>query len=291
MVVSPVCRISFRGAPLFDRIPEDQNPTIDERSCFIAGPENVLVPTVVDQIVKPFSIKYSVIPVVFWGGRGTGKSLLARGLVKRCRSAGQEVCFFDGERVGYPALRKKYFECNRATLWVIDNFDQISVNESLVNLFCDLLDLAAVKNYRVVTTMHVPPNAIFDFPDRLRSRFNAGLIVKLNPLAGKNRLAGEFNEEVNPALIDICRVISKYFGVSVRDLKGRSRQRGIVFPRQLLMYLAHESYKHSLKKIGIFLGRDHSTVLHGCQMIEEKLATDTDMEIQNHILLLQNSFN
>ena len=287
MVFSPICRISFGSTPSFEQTSLDQNPSLDDRNCFLAGPENPLIPTIVEKIIEPFPLNCFVSPLVFWGGKGTGKSLLVRGLVKSCCDAGQDVCVFEAAKITYHSLKKIYSKSNRATLWVIDDFDQLSVNDSLINLFCDLLDRAPVDNHRIVITMRVPPNTTTYFTDRLRSRLNSGLVLKLNPLSGNNQITGDFGRRVNPLLVEICRVISKYFGISMRDLKGRSRQRGIVFPRQILMYLAHESYDHSLQKIGDFLGRDHSTVLHGCQMIKDKLGLDE--EIQNHILLLQNS--
>ena len=88
-----------------------------------------------------------------------------------------------------------------------------------------------------------------------------------------------------PALVEICRVTSKYFDITIRDLKGRSRQQGIVFPRHVFMYLAHQLFDHSLQKIGLFLCRDHSTVLHGCHVIRKKIMLESDVE--KHVSLLK----
>ena len=168
MVVSPVCRIAFGSAPTFEHTSLDQEPPPNGQNYFLAGSENTLIPTVIQQIIKPLPLKCFMSPFVFWGSRGTGKSLIARGLVRSCCNATQNVCFFEAAKVAYHSLKKNISNCDRATLWIFDDFDQISVNDSLINLFCDLLDRAPVENHRIVTTMQVPPNTITHFPNRLR---------------------------------------------------------------------------------------------------------------------------
>ena len=289
MVVDPVSCISFRGTPIFEHGSGDQFPTDNTQDCFLVGPENHLVPTLIGQVVNPFSVNYPMSPTVFWGGRGTGKTLLTKELKRRCCALGQTVVFIDGQKNNYQSLEHKYFESNRETLWIIDNVDQFTANNSLTNCLCDFLDHCAVGNERVVLTMSVPPSALLSFPSRLRSRFHAGVVLKLNPQPHKVATSNTSESSVGSdfTLSEICRVTSKYFGVSMGDLKGRSRQRGIVLPRQLLMYMAHHLYGHSIQKIGKFLDRDHSTVSHGCQVIEKKIIED--LEIKKHILLLKNA--
>lgn len=68
-----------------------------------------------------------------------------------------------------------------------------------------------------------------------------------------------------PAVIDL---VSSRYDVRVSDLQGPKRTKSISLPRQICMYLARELTNHSLEEIGGFLGgRDHSTVLHGWQVI------------------------
>ena len=289
MVVDPVSCISFRGTPIFERGSGDHFPPDDTQDCFLVGPENHLVPTLIDQAINSFSVNYSMSPTVFWGGRGTGKTLLTKELKRRCCALGQTVVFIDGQKNNYQSLEHKYFESDPETLWIIDNVDQFNSNNSMSNCLCNFLDDCAVGNKRVVVTMSVPPSALLNFPSRLRSRFHAGVILKLNTQPQKVA-PSNVNESLMGSgftLTDICRATSKYFGVPARDLKGRSRQRGIVLPRQLLMYIAHQLYDHGIQKIGKFLDRDHSTVSHGCQVIERKLTEDS--EIKKHILLIKNA--
>ncbi len=76
--------------------------------------------------------------------------------------------------------------------------------------------------------------------------------------------------------------VSKYFDIPVDLLRGKSRRKEIVLARQIAMYLAKELTSSSLKTIGLhFGGRDHSTVIHAYQTIEEYIRTDN--EYKQHI--------
>jgi len=73
----------------------------------------------------------------------------------------------------------------------------------------------------------------------------------------------------------IQKTVCEHFGVSVDKLKEKTRKRQIVQARQLSMFLAKNYTKNSLKVIGKhFGGRDHSTVIHSCQAIQNLLDTD-----------------
>jgi chromosomal replication initiator protein len=73
----------------------------------------------------------------------------------------------------------------------------------------------------------------------------------------------------------ILSVVAQHYGVSEEDLIGRSRRRAISIPRQMCMYLVREEIGTSLPQIGEFLGgRDHTTVIHGCEKIATQIETD-----------------
>ncbi len=77
----------------------------------------------------------------------------------------------------------------------------------------------------------------------------------------------------------IQRVVADYFGLSHNDLRGRKRTKAIVFPRQLAMYVAREITEFSTTELGLeFGGRDHTTVMHGCQRVENRIKTDPTLE-------------
>jgi chromosomal replication initiator protein len=65
--------------------------------------------------------------------------------------------------------------------------------------------------------------------------------------------------------------VSEYYSVELDALKGQKRDRAIVMPRQVAMYLMRAETEVSLLRIGQELGgRDHSTVLHACEKIDRE---------------------
>ena len=69
----------------------------------------------------------------------------------------------------------------------------------------------------------------------------------------------------------IARAVANFYHISLEEMKGKRRDKHIVFPRQVAMYLIREETASSLPVIGqAFGGRDHTTVLHSY----EKISTD-----------------
>ena len=74
---------------------------------------------------------------------------------------------------------------------------------------------------------------------------------------------------------DIQRVVCEYFGIPEDLIRGKTRKQEIVNARQIAMYLAKELTNSSLKTIGLhFGGRDHSTVIHAYQSVEDQMRLD-----------------
>ena len=72
----------------------------------------------------------------------------------------------------------------------------------------------------------------------------------------------------------IKEAVSSYYNISLSDIESKNRKHEITLARQMSMYLAKQLTQMSLKSIGAnFGGRDHSTVLHSCQTIENYLVT------------------
>ena len=71
----------------------------------------------------------------------------------------------------------------------------------------------------------------------------------------------------------IAKAVSDYYGVDIDALQGQKRDKAIVMPRQIAMFLMREETDVSLLRIGAELGgRDHSTVLHACDKITRESA-------------------
>ncbi len=85
--------------------------------------------------------------------------------------------------------------------------------------------------------------------------------------------------EVHPE--EIVRKVADAFGVSVENMLGRDRSRQIALPRQIAMYLMREEANISLPQIGEALGgRDHTTVMYGCEKVAEMLEQDDRLRRQ-----------
>ncbi len=75
---------------------------------------------------------------------------------------------------------------------------------------------------------------------------------------------------------EIQRNVCEYFSIPEDLLRAKTRKQEIVNARQVAMYLAKELTNSSLKTIGLhFGGRDHSTVIHAYQCVEDQMKIDT----------------
>jgi chromosomal replication initiator protein len=75
---------------------------------------------------------------------------------------------------------------------------------------------------------------------------------------------------------EIQKQVAEYFDIPVDMLRAKTRKQEIVNARQIAMYVAKELTNCSLKTIGLhFGGRDHSTVIHAYQTVEDQMKTDT----------------
>lgn len=72
----------------------------------------------------------------------------------------------------------------------------------------------------------------------------------------------------NISIADIQRVVSRYFNISVNDLKSERRLENIAYARQVAMYLSKEYTNHSLTEIGaLFGGKAHTTVMRSAEKV------------------------
>jgi chromosomal replication initiator protein len=79
----------------------------------------------------------------------------------------------------------------------------------------------------------------------------------------------------------IISVVAKHFGIDEERILGRDRSRQIALPRQVAMYLIREETQSSFPEIGKALGgRDHTTVLYGCDKIGDLIETDDGLRRQ-----------
>lgn len=82
-------------------------------------------------------------------------------------------------------------------------------------------------------------------------------------------LIPELKSTKNTEIIEIQKAVCEYYNISLANLVSKSRKACFVLPRQIAMYLVREIKKESFPKIAQeFGGRDHTTVMHSIQKIE-----------------------
>ena len=88
---------------------------------------------------------------------------------------------------------------------------------------------------------------------------------------------------LRPLTVDLIQeTVADYYNIGKDEMLGRRRDKHIVFPRQVAMYIIREETASSLPAIGTaFGGKDHTTVLHACEKITE-LAKD-DQRLQHDL--------
>ena len=83
----------------------------------------------------------------------------------------------------------------------------------------------------------------------------------------------------------ILDIVADHFGLSIDDLRGSKRSKNIAYPRQISMYLIRQYTETNFTDIGKLLGgRDHTTIIHGHDKIEEDLKTDEELKAVIHLL-------
>ncbi|TCI56933.1 chromosomal replication initiator protein DnaA, partial [Exiguobacterium sp. SH3S2] len=92
------------------------------------------------------------------------------------------------------------------------------------------------------------------------------------------------------SILQIQEEVAKYYHIPLKDLKGKKRIKSIVVPRQISMYLSREMTENSLPKIGAeFGGKDHTTVIHAHEKIQQLMKKDP--AIQKEVNELKNILN
>jgi len=87
---------------------------------------------------------------------------------------------------------------------------------------------------------------------------------------------------VQLSIDEIQRLVCSFFGMPEDLVREKTRKQEVVQVRQISMFFCKNLTNHSLKTIGLhFGGRDHSTVIHACQSVQNRI--DTDMKFQEMV--------
>jgi chromosomal replication initiator protein len=283
-------------------------------------------------------------PLFLYGGVGLGKTHLmhAIGHAVLEKHARRRVAYVTSEKFMNEMIssiqegRMNDFRTRYRTVDVllVDDIQFLAGKDRTQEEFFHTFNSLHELNKQIVISSDRPPKEIPTLEDRLRSRFQWGLIAdiqaadfetrvailkskvgpyarlvpedvlsfiahkiqknirelegalirviahaSLNRSAVNVEMAAKLLQDVIPSTetrtlsIDtISRTVASFYHISLEEMKGKRRDKHIVFPRQVAMFLIREETASSLPAIGqAFGGRDHTTVLHSY----EKISTDS----------------
>jgi chromosomal replication initiator protein len=317
-------------------------------SNFIVGSANRLAHAASLSVAERPGHAYN--PLFLYGGVGLGKTHLMHAI------GNQVMAKFPRKRVVYATSEKFTNEFitsiqqgkidefrnryRRIDLLLIDDIQFIADKERTQEEFFHTFNAIHEDGKQIVLSSDRPPKAILTLEERLRSRFEWGLIADLTAPDLETRIAilrakaeegavpissdviefiarkvvsnireleGALNRivayasmgampisiELAQAVLSnvlynpkkrqitperIAKAVSEYYGVALEQLRGQKRDKAIVVPRQIAMFLMREETDVSLLRIGAELGnRDHSTVLHACDKITRESAGNDEL--------------
>ena len=285
-------------------------------------------------------------PLFFYGGVGLGKTHLLHAIGHVGESAGLNVLYVTSEKFTNEiinAIRFQQTEEFRAKyrqidILLVDDIQFIAGKESTEEEFFHTFNTLHDANKQIVVSSDRPPKAIHSLQDRLRSRFEWGLLADIQPPEYEHRLAilrskaeslrfavpasviefiarpecnsvreleGALNRVIAYATLhdaalsvslaaqalehiysvskipsnltptEVLEGVCRYYNVDLERIRGKQREREIVWPRQVAMYLMRQETSASLLQIGMELGgRDHTTIMHGWEKIQGEVANN-----------------
>lgn len=309
---------------------------------FIVGSGNELAYAAGQAIAANPGTKYN--PLFIYGGVGLGKTHLIQaignGIVanhpdSKIVYVSTETFvneFLDSIRFKKQGFADRY---RNADVLIIDDIQFIAGKEKTQEEFFHTFNALHQTNKQIILTSDKPPKAIPTLEERLRSRFEWGMAIDIQPpdfetrqvilqtkagqqgvvlsdevveFLAKNiqtnirELEGSLNQllafcelrgfepdlataqallkgkQHRPRHITSKSIVEKtahHFDITVTDILSPKRDKEIVMPRQVAMYLLRSELHLSFPKIATELGRkDHTTAIHSVEKIEGLLASD-----------------
>lgn len=156
--------------------------------------------------------------------------------------------------------------------------------------------VAILRQKAELQRQHVPPAVLEFIAQRVQSNIREleGSLTRVLAYASLNRLPltpDTAAKALGDALFGTRRVavspkqvldaVARYYGVTPEVLRGKARDRSIVVPRHVAMYLMREDARATLPEIGAEMGgRDHTTAMHGIERIATALEHDRALREQ-----------
>ena len=333
---------SFPDAP---PIPPSELNVRFKFSSFVVGHNSQFAHAAAKAVAEAPGDSYN--PLFLYGGVGLGKTHLmhAIGHEVHDRFPRKRVVYLTSEQFTNEVIssiatarmgefRHKY---RTVDVLLIDDVQFLAGKDRTKEEFFHTFNALHEINKQIVISSDRPPKEIPTLEDRLRSRFEWGLIADIQSPDFETRLAilhsklGDNSalvpeevlsfiahkvqrnirelegaltrvqafaavhqrqvdeDEAARLLADIIpagtrkpinveriqALVADYYNVTLDDMKGKRRDKHIVFPRQVAMFLVREETPSSLPAIGkAFGGRDHTTALHSIEKIANELKED-----------------
>ncbi|MFP4547510.1 MAG: chromosomal replication initiator protein DnaA [Fidelibacterota bacterium] len=151
----------------------------------------------------------------------------------------------------------------------------------------EVIELLATKIRSNIRELEGAMIRLLAYSSLLRVDINLQLTKKvLNEIVGDAAIESNINYSIE----NIQEVITGKYNINLDTLVGKSRKKEIAEARMTAMYLARKYTSLSLKSIGLYFGgRDHSTVVHACKWVEDKL--ENSEEYQRRFEKLKKEFD
>jgi chromosomal replication initiator protein len=311
---------------------------------FIVGSANQLAHAASLAVAEAPGQAYN--PLFLYGGVGLGKTHLLHAIGHVAVERNMSVLYVSSETftndivnaIRYRTTEEFRAKYRSADLLLVDDIQFIAGKDSTEEEFFHTFNSLYESNRQIVICSDRPPKAIVSLEERLRSRFEWGLIADIQPPDLETRVAilsakadmmhrlvpddviqflatrihsnireleGSLNRllafsqlqgmpltidtakaalaslatdgrQRRVSVADVLEAVAEHYRISPDDLRGKQRDKHIVVPRQVAMYLMRQETEASLMEIGQALGgRDHSTVLHGCEKINREVNEDS----------------
>ena len=325
---------------------------------FIVGSGNELAYAACQAIAQNPGIKYN--PLFVYGGVGLGKTHLiqAVGNAILAKNKNARVVYATSEQfvqefldaIRYKKITDFAGHYRSADVLIVDDMQFIAGKEKTQEEFFHTFNALHQANKQIIISSDKPPKAIPTLEERLRSRFEWGMIVDIGSPDFETRcailqnkasqngivleqtlvefLANQVQSNVRELegllnqLLAFCEMRSlspdlsiaiglfgtqrsrpkhmsakqivertaKHFQISIDEILSPKRDKDIVVPRQIAMYLLRSELHLSFPKIARELGRkDHTTAIHSVEKIEKELHFDT--LLKEHIKEIKEKLN
>jgi chromosomal replication initiator protein len=314
---------------------------------FIVGSGNELAYATCQAIAQNPGTKYN--PVFIYGGVGLGKTHLIQAVGNQvvANNPSAKVVYATSEQfvqefldaIRYKKITDFAGHYRSADVLIVDDMQFIAGKEKTQEEFFHTFNALHQANKQIIISSDKPPKSIPTLEERLRSRFEWGMIVDISApdfetrcailqnkanqhnivlkqevlefLANQTQnnireLEGSLNQLLafcemrglepdlsvvtglfgtsrsRPKHLSAKQVVertAKHYQIAMEEILSPKRDKDIVVPRQVAMYLLRSELHLSFPKIAQELGRkDHTTAIHSVEKIEKELHFDNDLK-------------